>query len=124
MPHTSVTFETTLFPGDGNTTVTVDGHCFPVRGILDIREEVQVGNNTAPISTVTNEPLVVCLSVFTSDIHHFLVLECPFYFSGEADVVVVVSLPHFYWLSQKNIRVETRIIIIMVVTPALRRRCD
>ena len=79
MPHMPIS---TLFPGGGNATVTVDGNCFSVRGILDIRDEVRVGNNTAPSSTVTNEQLVVCLSIFASNVHHCPVLECPFYFSG------------------------------------------
>ena len=64
--HRSVPIEMTLFPNGDNTTAAMDGHNFPVGDILDIREEICVGNDTASSSTITNKPFVECLSVFTS----------------------------------------------------------
>ena len=110
-----------LFPSGGDTTVAVDGHCFLVRGILNIREQGCVGNNIAPSATITIKPFAKCLSIFYGDMYRFPVLECSFQFSGGVDVAAVVSFPYILGLSHKNIGVDTRTNILMgVVTPALR----
>jgi len=117
--YKAVSFETSLFPSGGDTTATVDDRCFPVRGILSIREQGCVGNNTVPSATVTNKPFPVCLSIFSGDIRHLPALKCSFQFSKEVDVAAVVSFSYFLGLLHKNIGVDNRINIIMVVTPVL-----